>query len=564
MAFVVADRVKVTVSAPGAASPITLGAAVTGFQDFSVIGDGNTTYYTIADQFGANWEVGIGTYTAAGTLLSRDTVLANSAGTTSLINFSSGTQDVFVTYPAGKAIFQNNLNSVVVAANTSSDALRITQTGSGNALLVEDSANPDATPFVVNAVGQVLFGNTTSISYQTMGLTYNSGKAQIAGADGNTSSQLIAQYNTGSTVAIPTIVFAKSKNATVGSHTIVGSGDSLGAVSYDGSDGTNFIEAARVWAQVDGTPGTNDMPGRLLFSTTADGASSPTERMRIDSSGNVGIGGAASAGNTLVSYKAMTGGGGYVYAFNNVATVNSDATVEAVSFQSYLSTQAASFTAANLRHFKAYQSTIGAGSTVTNQVGYFADASLTGATNNYGFYSDIASGTNRWNFYGNGTARNYFAGRLNLGDGTDVGAGIFANYNISGSGGAGYGIKQHNTVTSSVTSTFAQNHSVLYTQAAAFTLPAYKHYTAEQGTIGAGSTVTSQYGYIAEANLTGATNNFGFFSNIASGTGRWNFYAAGTAQNYFAGTTLIGTTTNTNSSTLVVNGTISQTVSSTQ
>jgi hypothetical protein len=229
-----------------------------------------------------------------------------------------------------------------------------------------------------------------------------------------------------------------------------------------------------------------------------------------------------------------------------------------------LSTQAASFTAANLRHFKAYQSTIGAGSTVTNQVGYFADASLTGATNNYGFYSDIASGTNRWNFYGNGTARNYFAGRLNLGDGTDVGAGIFANYNISGSGGAGYGIKQHNTVTSSVTSTFAQNHSVLYTQAAAFTLPAYKHYTAEQGTIGAGSTVTSQYGYIAEANLTGATNNFGFFSNIASGTGRWNFYAAGTAQNYFAGTTLIGTTTNTNTSTLVVNGTISQTVSSTQ
>ena len=191
--------------------------------------------------------------------------------------------------------FQPLDGPLVVSANTSSNALRITQTGTGNALLVEDSANPDSTPFVVNTFGQVLFGNTTSISYQTMGLAYNSGKAQIVGADGNTSSQLIAQYNTGSTVAIPTLVFAKSKNATVGSHTIVASGDSLGAVSYDGSDGTNFIEAARVWAQVDGTPGTNDMPGRLVFSTTADGASSPTERMRIDSAGNVGIGTTASA-----------------------------------------------------------------------------------------------------------------------------------------------------------------------------------------------------------------------------------------------------------------------------
>ena len=80
MAFVVADRVKVTVSAPGSTQSITLGSAVTGFQNFSVIGDGNTTYYTIADQSGSNWEVGVGTYTSSGTLLSRDTVLANSAG----------------------------------------------------------------------------------------------------------------------------------------------------------------------------------------------------------------------------------------------------------------------------------------------------------------------------------------------------------------------------------------------------------------------------------------------------------------------------------------------------
>jgi hypothetical protein len=61
----------------------------------------------------------------------------------------------------------------------------------------------------------------------------------------------------------------------------------LGAVAFTGSDGTAFIQAARIEATVDGTPGTNDMPGRLVFSTTADGASAPTERARIDSSGNL-------------------------------------------------------------------------------------------------------------------------------------------------------------------------------------------------------------------------------------------------------------------------------------
>jgi hypothetical protein len=68
---------------------------------------------------------------------------------------------------------------------------------------------------------------------------------------------------------------------------VVNSGDTIGTISFEGNDGTNFITAAGIFAQVDGTPGTNDMPGRLVFSTTADGASSPTERMRIDNSGNV-------------------------------------------------------------------------------------------------------------------------------------------------------------------------------------------------------------------------------------------------------------------------------------
>jgi hypothetical protein len=98
MALVLADRVKETASAPGTGT-VTLLGAVTGYQSFAVVGNSNTTYYTIADQSGTNWEVGVGTYTSSGTTLARTTVLSSS-NSGSLVNFSSGTQDVFVTYPA--------------------------------------------------------------------------------------------------------------------------------------------------------------------------------------------------------------------------------------------------------------------------------------------------------------------------------------------------------------------------------------------------------------------------------------------------------------------------------
>lgn len=103
MAFVLADRVKETTTVTGTTSPISLLGAVTGFQSFSAIGNANTTYYTIALQGGSEWEVGIGTYTASGTTLSRDTVLASS-NSGSLVNFSAGTKDVFCDYPAKRAV----------------------------------------------------------------------------------------------------------------------------------------------------------------------------------------------------------------------------------------------------------------------------------------------------------------------------------------------------------------------------------------------------------------------------------------------------------------------------
>jgi hypothetical protein len=102
MALVVKDRVKSSTTTTGTGT-ITLGAAAAGFQAFSVIGDGNTTYYTIVDATNGTWEVGIGVYTASGTTLSRDTVL-DSSNSGSLVNFAAGSKDVFVAYPAERAV----------------------------------------------------------------------------------------------------------------------------------------------------------------------------------------------------------------------------------------------------------------------------------------------------------------------------------------------------------------------------------------------------------------------------------------------------------------------------
>jgi predicted NAD-dependent protein-ADP-ribosyltransferase YbiA (DUF1768 family) len=204
-------------------------------------------------------------------------------GTTAINGSATVAQDLTVNgdfSTSGSIAF----TSGVIEANSTSAALRITQVGTGDALLVEDSANPDSTPFVINASGINIQGYTSSIT----------------GAGGIVAlSQVVSTTSAGgrqgfvyssTTTAASNIDMAKSASPTIGTHAIVASGETLGTVRFSGSDGTNFFRAAEIGGFVDGTPGTNDMPGRLVFSTTADGASSPTERMRIDSSGNVGIG----------------------------------------------------------------------------------------------------------------------------------------------------------------------------------------------------------------------------------------------------------------------------------
>jgi hypothetical protein len=121
----------------------------------------------------------------------------------------------------------------------------------------------------------------------------------------------------------PRLIIGRSRGTALGSNTIVQSGDELGRLDFAGADGTDLETiAVQIRAQVDGTPGTNDMPGRLVFSTTADGASSPTERMRIRSNGSVLFGHTGDVGSTgmiaPLGYvgRAGTGGGSFTNVFN--------------------------------------------------------------------------------------------------------------------------------------------------------------------------------------------------------------------------------------------------------
>lgn len=134
MALVLKDRVKTSTTTTGTGT-ITLGAAATGgYQAFSVLGNGSTTYYVIQDSTNSTWEVGIGTYTSSGTTLSRDTIL-DSSNSGSAVNFAAGTKDVFVSLPTERAIYANGVNVVsdtgIIYTNTSTISSNTTLLNNG-------------------------------------------------------------------------------------------------------------------------------------------------------------------------------------------------------------------------------------------------------------------------------------------------------------------------------------------------------------------------------------------------------------------------------------------------
>jgi hypothetical protein len=154
MALVVNDRVKETTTVAGTGTATLLGAAL-GYQSFAVIGNGNTTYYCIADQGGSNWEVGLGTYTSSGTTLARTTVLSSSnAG--ALVVFPAGTKDVFCTYPSERSVHQDQTLTAYVPQVAASNGLVLNNSTVSTSYTIPTGYNATATGPMTIASGAVV------------------------------------------------------------------------------------------------------------------------------------------------------------------------------------------------------------------------------------------------------------------------------------------------------------------------------------------------------------------------------------------------------------------------
>ena len=134
--------------------------------------------------------------------------------------------------------------------------------------------------FRIDSNGRTLISNSSARASGGV-----SGMLQVERADSNGAINIVQNQN--SAAGAPVLILGKSRGTSVGSNTVVADNDTLGTINFAGADGTDLnTPAASISCAVDGTPGSDDMPGRLIFSTTADGASSVTERMRIDSGGD--------------------------------------------------------------------------------------------------------------------------------------------------------------------------------------------------------------------------------------------------------------------------------------
>jgi len=430
-----------------------------------------------------------------------------------------------------------NASPVISVTDNTNAALRVTQLGTGNALLVEDSTNPDSTPFVIDANGKVIEGATSAFN------TAPSLTAQITvgGTTSGTSAIGIGRFSNDASQTY--LAFAKSRNTTVGTYGVaVQSGDAVGTINWSGDDGTSPISLASISASVDVAPSTGIVQGRLVFST-ANSSGTLTEVMRIGSAQTVSIGSGTVTGVVLNINKTITGAT-TSYGTRINSQVQSDVTSNVRYFATTVNTQATAFTLGSISHFYAEQGTFGAGSTVTNQYGFLASA-LSGATNNYGFYGQVVSATGAYNLYMSGTADNYLAGKTGIGTTPATGQILRVGGSLTG-GTTARQVAAVATIASDVTARADTFLSVPATAASAFTIGILSHYHASQGTIGATSAVTTQIGFEADSSITGATTNIGFYGDIAAASGRWNFYASGTANNYMAGALGIGTTSLTN------------------
>ncbi len=426
---------------------------------------------------------------------------------TSIVGSGTYTDWTIAIAPPGLAAFSFT-GATTIAVSSASDALRVTQSGAGNALVVEDSANPDATPFVIDTDGNVGIGAVPLYKlYVKNGYTVIGAHNTTTIPDSNTSGGVGVYWNRSS-----------------------GSAETNLVNLYDNA-GVSFEFAQKTGAATQNL---------LLRMSSSDFQvyTNNTERMRIRSDGNIGIGFGGSGSANIYLAKSITGAT-TAYGFLFTGQIQTDVTAGA----NYIFTQAnvaSGFASAlpNIRHFYATQGTLS--SAVTSQFGFTADSSLVTAANNYGFYSSIPySGTTlNYNFYAAGNAPNFFNGAIGIGTVPTPGThGLFSVISLSSA--TCQNITSQPTFQNTVTDGRCFTSFPIVPTGTALTN--LYHYRANQQTLV--GTVANVYGFNVEATVIGgSTATYGFHANIPAAASRFNFYAASTANNYFAGPTGVGIT----------------------
>ena len=426
------------------------------------------------------------------------------------------------------------LGTTVLSVNSASDALRITQIGSGNALVVEDEANPDSSRFQIDSTGRVSIGTTTpGVSNLRISRTLTGGTSGAAVY----SDYTVASDVTGSAASYRSDVTTQATAFTLPfltHYTVTGLTVGAGSTVTD-QRGYN-VSAAAVGA-------TNN---HGLYSAIPAG----TNNWNIYNPGtapNYMAGALGIGSTTLTGFKIRTGntldgsGGAASDIFTN-STIQSTVTSVYYGHRSFPATQATAFTLSNLYHFVAEPVSLGAGSAVTTQIGYYATG--TGATNNYGLVSGLAAGANNWNLYASGAANNYMAGNLGLGS-TSLTGFRFRLAGASGDSGSGTAsaVYVNPTFDSTVTNFGYVFRSSPNTTAAAYTLSALYHFLTDTTTIGAGSTLSNNYLFFGSNTSATGSNNYSFYSNVApSAANNWNLYFTANTPSYMAGALGIGST----------------------
>ena len=277
----------------------------------------------------------------------------------------------------------------------------------GNAAITGGSINNTVIGNVTPSTAFFTTANVTTQLNLTKATDYN---LYASGAGAN--------YMAGS-LGIGTTTMSQKLNVTAVNATgfagqrITNSNGNVGIAGVEFSSDTIYAKAA-IGLVRNNVNGVGNLNFYNASSTGAADWAATDLAMSIVPSGGVGIGGAGGVNSGLLISKAITGSVASFGCYIN-ATIQSDVTTAARYFGTSTVTQATAFTCANLQHFYAAQGTFGAGSAVTSQIAFYAESSLTGATNNYGFYGVIAAGTSRYNLYMGGTADNYLAGNLGIG-----------------------------------------------------------------------------------------------------------------------------------------------------